>query len=336
MIAGWTHVPFPVEDASRVGEARRHAGALARSLGWDETDAGRLALVVTELASNLLRHAVKGRLLIAARPELGDIEVLAIDNGPGIPNVGRSMGDGFSTGGTPGTGLGAVRRLAQRFDIHSSVHGTVVLARVASQRAPAARPREARLEVGAVALCAPGETVCGDGWAACIDGSQAALLVADGLGHGPQAAEAAQAATAVFARAPFGDLRGTLEEAHRQLRATRGAAVTMLQVDAAAGSIRSSGAGNVISRVVAGDSDRTLLSQHGTIGVAIRRVEEVQADWPPHAVVVLHTDGIEGRWKPQLIHPLLAHDPALLAAVLARDHFRGRDDATVVVLRRRG
>ena len=335
MIAGWVHVAFPVDDASRIGEARRHAAAQAREQGWDEVDAGRLALVVTELGSNLLRHAQNGRLLVAARPQSGEIEVLAIDKGPGISNVAQCLGDGFSTGSTPGTGLGAVRRLADVFDIHSSQpQGTVVLARLARQRL--LPPRGRALEVGAVAVCAPGEIVCGDGWTVSLDGSRAAVLLADGLGHGPDAAAAAQAAIEVFARDPHGDLRATLEGAHRELRTTRGAAVTALQVDGADGSIRSAGAGNVTVRVVAGDHDRTLLSQHGTIGVQIRRLQEVRADWPPHAAIVLYSDGIEGRWTPQLIHPLLAHDPALIAAVLVRDHFRGRDDATVVVLRRKG
>lgn len=336
MIAGWTHVAFPIDDTSRVGEARRHASTIAREMAWDEVDVGRAALVVTELGTNLLRHAKKGRLLIAARPQSGEVEVLAVDNGPGIANIAQCMGDGFSTGGSPGTGLGAVRRLAQAFDIHSSVpHGTVVLARIATPRAAMPPARPARVEVAAVALCAPGETQCGDGWAACVDGGRAAVMVADGLGHGPEAAKAAQAALSVFARDPFGDVRATLEQAHRELRSTRGAAVTALHADLDEGSIRSAGAGNVITRVVAGSSDRTLLSQHGTIGLQVRRLEEVRADWPPHAVIVLHSDGIEARWAPPLIYPFLSHDPALVAAVLARDHFRGRDDATVVVLRRK-
>ncbi len=337
MISGWIHVAFPIGDASRVGEARRHAAAQARALAWDEVDAGRLALVVTELGTNLLRHAHQGRLLVAARPQSGEIEVLAIDQGPGIPNLARCMGDGFSTGSTPGTGLGAVRRLADVFDLHSAgPHGTVVLARLARQRQLPPRALGDGLELGAVALCAPGETVCGDGWAASVEGRQAAVLLADGLGHGPLASEAAQAAIRVFARDPHGDLRATLEEAHRELRSTRGAAATALQVDAEEGSIRAAGAGNITVRVVAGDHDRTLLAQHGTIGVQIRQLQELRAQWPPYAAIVLHSDGIEARWKPQLIHPLLAHDPALIAAALVRDHFRSRDDATVIVLRRRG
>lgn len=336
MIAGWVHAVFPVDDASRIGEARRHASTLARELGWDDVDVGRVALVITELGSNLLRHARKGRLLVASRPQSGEVEVIAVDKGPGIANIAQCLGDGYSTGSTPGTGLGAVRRLADLFDIHSSVpHGTAVLARLARDRAaPAAAGRG--IELAAVAVCAPGETVCGDGWIASVHDGEAAVMLADGLGHGPHAAAAAQAAAAVFGRDPHGDLRARLEEAHRELRTTRGAAVTAVQLNGREGSVRSAGAGNITVRIVDGEADRTLLSQHGTIGVQIRRVEEIVADWPPHAAVVLHSDGIEGRWKPELIHPLLTHDPALIAAVLVRDHFRGRDDATVVVLRRRG
>jgi anti-sigma regulatory factor (Ser/Thr protein kinase) len=334
MILGWLHAGFPIDHSSRIGEARRHASQLARQMAWDEVDIGRLALVVTELASNLLRHAYKSRLLVGSRRETSEIEVLAIDKGPGIPDIARCMGDGFSTGNSPGTGLGAVKRLAEVFDIHSSVpEGTVAVARLRSQRAPPARMRA--IELGAVALAAPGETACGDGWAACLEGSRAAAVVADGLGHGPDAAVAAQAAIAVFRREPFGDLRAGLEQAHQELRTTRGAAVTVLHLETDEQRIRCAGAGNVTARVVAGDYDRSLLAQHGTIGLQIRRLEETQNDWPAHAVVVLHTDGIEARWTPQLIHPLLGHDPSLIAAILVRDHCRGRDDATVVVFRRK-
>jgi anti-sigma regulatory factor (Ser/Thr protein kinase) len=334
MIHGWLHAAFPIEDSSRIGEARRHATHLARVLQWDESDIGRLALVVTELGSNLMRHALKGRLLVSARPDTCEVEVLAMDKGPGISNLGQCMGDGYSSGRTPGTGLGAVRRMAQVFDVHSVVpDGTVAVARLRSQRAPP--QRLGAVEVAAVALSAKGETVCGDAWATCVDGSRAAVMVADGLGHGPDAAQAADAAVAVFRQEPFADLRAGLQEAHRALRTTRGAAVASVQLDGEAGQVSSAGAGNVVVRIVSGDFDRTLLSQHGTVGVQIRRPEEVRNDWPPHAVVVLHTDGIEARWMPQLLHPLLGRDLSLVAAILARDHCRGRDDATVVVLRRR-
>lgn len=333
MITGTFHVEFPMEDPSRVGEARRCAALLAAECRLDDVDTGRLALVVTELATNLVRHARKGRLWLSARPGWQEVEVIAVDEGPGIVDIERSLGDGFSTGGTPGTGLGAVRRLAQHFDLHSSVPGgTVIVARV---RPEGMAGPQGEISVGAVSLAAPGERVCGDGWAFALEGGRAALMVADGLGHGPDAAEAAGVALEAFAEAPMDGPREVIARTHQSLRRTRGAAVMTLQADVAAASVRSSGAGNVMARLVSGVSDRTILTQHGTAGVTIRSPEETATPWPDHAMLVACSDGIETRWKPETLTPLLGRDPTLAAAVLVRDHCRGRDDATVAVLRRK-
>jgi anti-sigma regulatory factor (Ser/Thr protein kinase) len=335
MIRGPVHVPFPMGDASRVGEARRHAMQVAQEAGLDEVQTGQLALVVTELGNNLVRHAQQGRLLIRADAAAGEVEVISIDKGPGIADVARSMGDGFSTGGTPGTGLGAVRRLSSEFDIHSAVpDGTVILSRL--HRKPAAdRAGSAAIEMRGLSIAAPGERVCGDAWAASVDGPRALVLVADGLGHGPGAAEASLAATEVLAQNPAAGPAVLVERVHARLRSTRGAAVAVLSLDAATSSLRSCGAGNVVARLISGVSDRTLLMQHGTAGLQIRRPEELVHEWPAHALLVVHSDGIDTRWSAQRLLPLLGRDPAMLCALLLRDHCRGRDDATLVVARRR-
>lgn len=328
-IKGRVHAVFPMGDATRVGEARRFAAQLAAQASLNETSAGRLALIVTELGNNLLRHAQEGRLLLAEGD--GEVEVLAIDRGPGMADVPRHMGDGFSTGGTPGTGLGAVRRLAQDFDLHSVAgEGTIVLARVRATATPPA----SRFRIGGIATSAPGEFVCGDAWAAVADGDMATVVVADGLGHGTAAAEASLAMVGEFLRQPDAPLGALLESGHVQLRSTRGAAVAAVRLDGTNATCSSCGAGNVIGRVVSGASDRTVVTQHGTVGVQMRRPEPVKAAWPEHAIVVLHSDGMESRWGAQRLMPVLARDPLLAAAILWRDHCRGRDDATVVVVRR--
>lgn len=335
VIVGTFHAVFPMEDASRVGEARRHASQLAHVCGFDEVEAGRLALVVTELGTNLVRHASSGRLLLSARPARGEVEIVSIDEGPGIHDVDRSLGDGFSTGGTPGTGLGAVRRLTSQFDLHSSVpEGTVIVARLRSQL-PTPPAAENEIVVGAISVAAPGERVCGDGWGFALHGNKAAMIVVDGLGHGPDAAEAAHEGLAVFQEEPMAAPRQQLERTHARLRATRGAAVMMLQADATADTVRSAGAGNVLGRLVSGISDRTLLTQHGTAGVTIRTPDEQSVPWPPHAMLLACSDGIATRWPPESVLPVLGRDPTLAAAIVLRDHCRGRDDATVAVLRRR-
>ena len=335
-VTGVVHTAFRMGDASSVGEARRHAAYLAEIAQLDETCAGRLAIIATELGNNLLRHAHHGRLLLAAHGPEQLVEVISIDSGPGIQDLGRSLGDGFSTGGTPGTGLGAVKRLASEFDIHSTVPGgTVVLARVRAGGNPATRPRaEPGMICGGICLAAPGERECGDAWAVAFDGDDATAIVADGLGHGPEAAVASQAALDVFLADPAVDLPSLLAGAHAALRGTRGAAVALMRANAANDTIRSAGAGNVLARVISGTTDRSVITQHGTVGLQMRRVEEASVGWPPHALLVIHSDGIEARWNGALLAPVLGRDPVLAAALLVQHHCRGRDDATVVVLRR--
>src|SRR5262249_13366746 len=126
------------------------------------------------------------------------LEILALDRGPGMADVGRCLRDGFSTAGTPGGGLGAMSRLSSMFDIYSQPGaGTAVLCRLwAAAGVPAGRGP--RFQVGAVSVPKSGETVCGDAWWAEPDGPRVRVLVADGLGHGVEAARAAQEAVRVF------------------------------------------------------------------------------------------------------------------------------------------
>lgn len=333
MIRGSSHISFAIDDPSGVGEARRHVAVLCRDLGFNEVTGGQAAIIINELGGNLCKHASQGRgqLWIAARPgEKPELEILSVDNGPGISDMQRAMRDGFSTAGTPGNGLGAVQRLATDFDIHSEPgKGTVILARLRP-----GGPRDSAFRWGVVALPAPGETVCGDSWGVAFEGQRAALMVADGLGHGILAAEASLAAVDLFAKQPFAEMRSALEEAHVVLRMTRGAAVTRAQLDAGTEELRMVGAGNVAIRVVNGIFNRSMLPQHGTVGVNMRRVEETRMQWPEHALVVCHSDGLQSRWPPQAIEALIGRDPALAAAVLVRDYGRGRDDVTVLVMRR--
>ena len=103
-----------VTDASQVAEARRLVAQRARLAGVTTARLGDVAIVVTELATNLLKHAGGGHSLASHRDD-GDgagLELLALDRGSGMTDVGRCMDDGYSTAGSPGTGLGAIARLA--------------------------------------------------------------------------------------------------------------------------------------------------------------------------------------------------------------------------------
>ena len=332
------YLDIAVSEQTQVGEARRAATRLATDNGLDETAVGRIAIIVTELGNNLWRHASKGRLLIGCRstPEGCQLEVLSLDRGPGMADIARCLRDGYSSGGTPGTGLGAVQRMSADFSVFSEPgNGTVLLSRTWVPSASAAQPTRPRPQFAwaGISLAAPGEFVSGDAWDLRIVDGQATLLMVDGLGHGPVAAQAADAAVQAFAGAT-GSPATMLERLHPLLRPTRGAAGAIALVDANAASVTYAGAGNISGRVISGLEDRTLMSQHGTLGVQVRRLQDVAYALPEHALVVMHSDGLATRWNLKDTGGLLNCDPAVVAGWLLREHTRGHDDVTVVVLKR--
>lgn len=333
------HRVFPMVETTQIGDARRAAVQMAERVGFDETACGRVALVVTELGTNLVRHADRGRLLVAARPgpERPVVEVLSIDEGPGMSALEVCMRDGYSTGGTAGTGLGAVRRLSDGFDGYSaSPGGTVLLARLHAQPRRAGGISDGSgYCYGAVSIAAPGETVSGDAWSIAVDGPRASVLVVDGLGHGPLAHEAASAVARAFDDGPWADPASTLGRAHVAAQPTRGAAGAVAVLDAQRGSVRFCGVGNIVGRLLSAVEERTLLSQHGTLGLQTRTLSAVDLPWPSHALLVLHSDGMATRWSLAKTPDLLMRDPGVIAGWLLREHARGRDDATVVVVRHR-
>ena len=102
-------ISIAVVEQSQISEARRAVETLARQNGFNEEDAGRTALVVTELATNLIKHGGGGEILVGAYDDKdgAGIEILALDKGQGMNDVQACMRDGYSSAGTRGHGLGA-------------------------------------------------------------------------------------------------------------------------------------------------------------------------------------------------------------------------------------
>jgi len=323
-------IAVPVGEPNQAGEARRAAIRLAETIGFDEQARGEVAIVATELATNLARYAQHGSLLLHALdlPAGRTIEVLSIDSGPGITDLRACLQDGYSTGGTPGNGLGAVRRLSTVFDIFSSAAGTAIVSRVSRGAEPRQPPSP--FVWGVVSLPAPREQVCGDAWRIAEGEAGCAVMVADGLGHGPLAAEASRLAGDVFDDRPFDDAVALIERAHRALAGSRGAALAIATI--AGGTLRFAGVGNIAGVLHGGERPRGLASQNGTIGVQMRRAMALEYPWPPAGRLVMHSDGLSSRWTLESYPGLAMRHPALAAAVLWRDCGRGRDDATIVVV----
>jgi anti-sigma regulatory factor (Ser/Thr protein kinase) len=324
-----------VSDPSGAAEARRRATALARRLGFGETDVGRVAIVVTEAATNIVKHAGGGEILGRALENHGTpgIEILALDRGPGIRDLDAALRDGYSSAGTAGTGLGAIRRASSEFDAYSDgTAGTAILTVLQARPRPEA-PGDPALRVAGLSVPKPGEEVCGDDWAARQHRRGFCVLVVDGLGHGTAAAEAALEARRLFQEDPVLDPAGMLDRLHRGLRPTRGAAAAVAAVDPDRGQLVYAGIGNIAGVVLGGERPRALVSQNGILGHAVRGIQEFTYPWPAGSTLVLHSDGLALRWDLQAYPGLIRHHPALIAGILYRDFRRGHDDVTVVVAR---
>lgn len=324
-----------VREQSQVAEARRRAAAAAAASGFGETATGRVALVATELATNLVKHGQGGRLLVDAAD--GQVSLLALDTGAGIADIARSLADGYSTAGTAGNGLGALRRLADPFELVSwPGRGTVVLARIADREsAPdASAPRAPRDRLAGVVVAMPGETACGDAFSWHEDGQSHTVFVVDGLGHGIDAARAANEAVAHFQRSRTQALADIVQGVHGAIRHTRGAAVGVARIHWASGIVAFAGVGNIAATFVPrapGGAMRRMVSHNGIVGHNARKIQAFE--YPcGDGLLVMHSDGIATSWNLPGYPGLLQAHPQLVAAVLYRDHARGRDDATVVVV----
>ena len=325
---------FRISEQSEIFEMRREAEKLGGSIGFSAEDRGRVALVATELATNVLKHAGHGEVLLglSENASLPCVELLALDQGPGMADVDASLVDGHSTVGTHGTGLGAAKRQSTSFAIYSAPgQGTAVHARVCRSKI-AFSPRD-KIPWAVVWRAMPGEELCGDGF--CVREHQGGLvgLVADGLGHGAFAAQAAQESVRIFEKSTAANVDDVLENVHQGLRATRGAAVAVASVDPSAGVVSFSGIGNIAGSLIEAGVTRRMVSRNGTAGLVARQIQGFQYSFKGEALLVLHSDGLSSNWSLNKYPGLAQCDPALVAAVLYRDFGRQRDDALVLVVR---
>jgi anti-sigma regulatory factor (Ser/Thr protein kinase) len=320
-----------VTDESSVGEVRRAALMAAQRLDFNETQSGELALLATEASRNVLVHGGGGQVVLTGCRVRNDAaaRILAMDKGPGIQNLAQAMSDGYSTAGTMGGGLGAMKRMAGVLEIFSGRGGTIVFVQVGNAASLGA------LQVAGLAVPYPGERLCGDAWICDCGPERTVLLLVDGLGHGWEASEAAQEAVATFRKRLQSQPGEILTYIHEALKKTRGAVAAIAEIRPREGTLVYAGVGNISAVVLSRGTSRSLVSHNGTLGVATSRVQEFKSEWPADGVLVIHSDGLHSRWDLSAASyaGLLARHPALIGGALLRDFRRERDDASVIVVK---
>jgi anti-sigma regulatory factor (Ser/Thr protein kinase) len=318
-----------VDDESSPGTVRRHVTELSARLGFDESRIGETAIVASELATNLVKYAQDGQVVLRLlrRGTTGGLQVIALDSGPGIRNLSAMFGDGESSSGTLGIGLGAVSRLASSHDAYSLPgSGTVVVATFWQDGSTPSEP------FAGLTRAIAGEEECGDAYAVRRTEHGYLLMLCDGLGHGTLAAHASREAVRIFRSSTDSSPATLLARIDAGLVGSRGAAIAIGHVEPERGQLTYAGVGNVAGRIEGGGRSHGLVSMPGIVGHRMRPGRDTVYDVPAAAVVVMHSDGLTQRWELSSYPGLPERTPLVIAATLMRDAAVRHDDAGVLVL----
>ncbi|MGE3807993.1 MAG: ATP-binding protein [Gemmataceae bacterium] len=315
--------------------ARRAARLLAERQGFDSTGSEEIALVVAELAWNLVKHARGGKLAltpITASGRLG-IEIESVDRGPGIPAIDWALQDGVSTAGSLGYGLGTVNRLMDRLDISSEPEqGTRIVCQkwVRTQEASAT---PCPLEFGVASRAHPQMDVNGDAFVLTRWEDNALVGVIDGLGHGPLALRAAQAARRFVETHCDQPLEEIFRGVEHECKATRGVVMALSRFDWIAGTMSFASIGNIEARLLGYQEPENFVVRRGVLGSGAPKPKVSTHRWQRQCLLVLHSDGISSHWQREDVTDFTGQSASDLAAILLRRFAKLDDDATVLVVR---
>jgi anti-sigma regulatory factor (Ser/Thr protein kinase) len=335
------HTSFAISDRSYMSSAKRDIARMADSIGFNADQKGKIDIIISELTSNLIKHnTVHGEILIKPLFDTKPfgIEILSVDNGPGMHDSKRMMEDGVSTYGSKGEGLGAIKRLSDQFDIYSLPEiGTFILSRIfiKNESITSSIKPKPKLKVNVVMVPKSGEIVCGDGWAEVENDDKIIILAADGLGHGKDAHQASVEAINLFTTCMLCVPSEILKLIHNSIKKTRGIVGGIAKIDFKEETLSYCGIGNISGRIISKDGSKSLVSYNGTVGHNIpSNFHDHTYKWDPSNILILHSDGLKSRWDISKYPGIEKHDGSLIAAILYKDNTRRTDDALVIVARK--
>jgi anti-sigma regulatory factor (Ser/Thr protein kinase) len=329
------HKSFKASDRSYTAIIKKDIHKMVVEAGFPPKKTDEIDIIIAEITSNINKYGKDGELLVMIHPDPQQmyLEVIAIDNGPGMHEPLRMMEDGVSTTGTLGQGLGAIKRLSDKFEVFSIRHwGTVLLARVYSKTTPGIR-NSSRPEFRHIIVAKPGEEMCGDGCVIEHTATQVKVLLGDGLGHGPEAHKAVAAAGAVFRESRETSPTALIREMHQAVKRTRGLVGSIVVIDLLAKRGWISGIGNIAVKSFSASQSRNHICYNGIIGLNIPGTMKDQdlLTGDANQYIVLCSDGIRSQWDITKYPGLLKYDLSMLAAVIYKDFARKTDDMSVVV-----
>ncbi len=323
---------FRADDRSFFSLIKKDIYQLVINAGFDEARAGKVNLIVAELTSNLGKYADGGRILAGTgKDAIGEyFEIISLDDGPGIADLGRVLSDGYSSTGTLGHGLGSVRRLSDRSDLYSLKGWGTILTACIYKNDPGNKKKG--LDFQGLNISKPGEQVSGDGFCIQETPNGFRLLMADGLGHGAEANAAVEKACEAFVFCAETSPTETIRFIHERIRKTRGIVGLVVFFDKAARRWSIAGVGNIAARWMGYNTSRTYVSYNGIIGFTIPGTMNDQVlSQEEFNQFIACSDGIKSRWDLAKFPGIGHHDGMIIASAIYKEFVRGNDDASVIV-----
>ncbi|MBD1383853.1 serine/threonine protein kinase [Mucilaginibacter rigui] len=328
-----THISFTADDRSYFSLIKKEIHRIATEGGINPARINELDLIVAEMTSNLFKYSNDGELLMGVFANGGSpyVELISIDNGPGMVNPARMMQDGISTSNTLGHGLGSMKRLSDTFELYSQIGwGTIVLSRVYSE--PPKVITKPDVIMRPIVVYKPGEKTSGDGFTFKKNDTYLKLMLADGLGHGPEANKAVNEAANAFKVFPDFSPTETIRFIHANIKKTRGAVINIVGYNYEQKVWTSAGVGNIAARFFGHSNFKNQMSYNGIVGHNIpNTMNDQQYLADEYNYLMLCSDGIKTRIDTARYPMITKYDPAILASAIYKDHARRTDDMSVVI-----
>jgi len=329
-----THVSFAADDRSYFSLIKKEIHRAAMDAGMEPARINEIDLIVAEMTSNLFKYGDDGEILLGVFPNGGSpyIELISIDNGPGMVNPAKMMVDGVSTTNTLGHGLGSMKRLSDTFELYSQIGwGTIALSRIYSDPLKASKSKD-KIIMRPIVVWKPGEKTCGDGFVFKKTEKYVKMMLADGLGHGSEANKAVNEAASAFKIFPEYSPTETIRFIHSMIKKTRGAVINVVAYDYEAKAWSTAGVGNIAARVFGPVNFKNHMSYNGIVGHNIPNTMNDQLyNGEEFNQVMLCSDGIKTRMEFAKYPQMYKYDLSILAAAIYKDHGRRNDDMSVVV-----
>jgi len=257
------------------------------------------------------------------------LEIVFVDQGPGIGDTEQSLRDGYSTTGSLGIGLSGAKRMMDELEIESELgKGTAVWTRKWLWAV-----KSLSMQFGVVKRALKGQAACGDAYFIKEFANRVLIGVVDGLGHGPDAAAAAETAVEYIGNNYRKSLTEIIRGCHEKLKETRGIVAGIALIDQGRSILRYTGVGNIAIRVRSRTRIRPV-SVNGILGHNLRKVREEEYPYNPGDMIILHSDGISRKFYMKLYPPeFFRRHPQGIAERIAAEFGRESDDLTIVVAR---